>query len=60
MTHQEAQVPRSKDIVFRNVAVPLDVYDMLREMAVVDDRSLARELAYLIKEAHAQIIGPRD
>jgi hypothetical protein len=52
-------VPRSKDTVFRNVAVPLDVYDMLREIAAVDDRSLARELAYLIKEAHAQIIGQR-
>lgn len=52
-------MPRSKDNVFRNVAVPLDVYDMLRELATVDDRSLARELAYLIKEAHAQIIGGR-
>lgn len=50
-------MPRTKDQVFRNVAVPLDVYDMLREMAVMDDRSLARELAYLIKEAHAQLIG---
>lgn len=50
-------MPRSEDIQFRNVAVPIEVYDMLREMAKVDDRSIARELAYLIKEAHAQIIG---
>ena len=53
-------MPRSKDTAFRTVAVPLDVYQMLRELAVVDDRSLARELAYLIKEAHTQIIGPSD
>lgn len=54
-------MPRSKDTVFRNVAVPLDVYDMLRELAIVDDRSLARELSYLIKEAYGQIIGaPRS
>ena len=50
-------MPRSKDIQFRNVAVPLDVYEMLRELAKLDDRSIARELAYLIKEAHSQIIG---
>jgi hypothetical protein len=53
-------VPRPKDVVFRNVAVPIEVYDMLRQMAEVDDRSLARELAYLIKEAYAQIIGGRS
>jgi hypothetical protein len=52
-------VPRSEDIQFRNVAVPIEVYRLLRELAQVDDRSLARELAYLIKEAHAQIIGGR-
>lgn len=49
-------MPRTKDIQFRNVAVPLEVYEMLRSLAIVDDRSLARELAYLIKEAYAQII----
>jgi len=53
-------VPRPKDVVFRNVAVPLEVYDMLRQLAEADDRSLARELAYLIKEAYAQIIGGRS
>lgn len=52
-------MPRPKDIQFRNVAVPIEVYEMLRQLAQVDDRSLARELAYLIKEAHAQIIGGR-
>lgn len=51
-------MPRTKDIQFRNVAVPIDVYDKLRELAVNDDRSLARQLAYLIKEAHYQILGP--
>lgn len=50
-------MPRSEDVQFRNVAVPIGVYDLLRELAKLDDRSIARELAYLIKEAHAQIIG---
>ncbi len=53
-------MPRPKDVVFRNVAVPIEVYDMLRQLAETDDRSLARELAYLIKEAYAQIIGGRS
>ena len=52
-------MPRAKEIQFRNVAVPIDVYDKLRELADFDDRSLARELAFLIKEAHAQILGPQ-
>ena len=41
-------MPRTNDTQFRNVAVPIEVYEMLRE------------LAYLIKEAHAQIIGGRS
>lgn len=53
-------MPRTNDTQFRNVAVPIEVYEMLRELAKADDRSLARELAYLIKEAHAQIIGGRS
>lgn len=52
-------MPRSKDAEFKTVAVPAEVYGMLRQLAEVDDRTLARELAYLIKEAHSQIIGGR-
>jgi len=52
-------VPRSEDAQFKTVAVPAEVYDLLREIAKVDDRSIARELAYLIKEAHSQIVGGR-
>ena len=52
-------MPRPKDAPFRNVAVPIEVYEKLRELAVNDDRSLARQLAYLIKEAHHQILGPQ-
>lgn len=52
-------MPRNKDNVFRNVAVPLEVYEQLRELSKADDRTIARELAYLIKEAYAQIIGGR-
>lgn len=43
--------------MYRNVAVPIEVYDMLKRIAQIDDRSLARELAYLIKEAYYQIVG---
>ena len=52
-------MPRTKNIQFRTVAVPIDVYDKLRELADFDDRSLAREVALLIKEAHSQILGPQ-
>lgn len=52
-------MPRAKEIQFRTVAVPIDVYDKLRELADFDDRSLARELAYLIKEAYLQILEPQ-
>ena len=48
---------RRADIQFRNVAVPMDVFQLLRELAELDQRSMARELAVLIKEAHGQLIG---
>jgi len=38
--------------VFRNVAVPLEVYDMLDELARSDQRSKARQLSVLIKRAN--------
>ena len=38
--------------VFRNVAVPLEVYDMLDKLARSDQRSKARQLSVLIKRSH--------
>jgi len=37
---------------FRNVAVPLETYEMLRHIADKEDRTMARQLAVLIKDAY--------
>lgn len=42
---------------FQNVAIPKSHIAKLKELAKLDNRSMARELAYLIEEAHAQLIG---
>lgn len=49
-------MPRKDVQRFRNVAVPMDVYELLRELADHDNRSMARELAVLIRTAHHQIV----
>jgi len=35
---------------FRNVAVPMEIYDMIRDVAKKDERTIARQLAVLIKQ----------
>jgi hypothetical protein len=45
---------------FRNVAVPMEIYDMIRDVAKEDDRTIARQLAVLIKEAHEARFGVQD
>jgi hypothetical protein len=47
-------VPTTKE--FQNVAIPKTHVEKLRELAKLDHRSLARELAWLIDEAHSQLI----
>jgi hypothetical protein len=42
---------------FRNVAVPLEHYEMLRQISEEQDRSMARQLAVLIREAYQQTRG---
>jgi molybdenum cofactor biosynthesis enzyme len=37
---------------FRNVAVPLEIYDMIKELSRAEERTIARQLAVLIKNAH--------
>ena len=37
---------------YRTVAVPLPEYALLRELAELDMRSIARELEMIIKDAH--------
>jgi len=41
---------------FCNVAVPVDDHALLKELAVAEQRSMARELSVLIRMAHDQII----
>ncbi len=41
---------------FSNVAVPVDDHALLKELADVEQRSMARELSVLIREAHRQIV----
>lgn len=39
---------------FRTVAVPMDVYHMIRELSRREDRTIARQLAALIRSAYDQ------
>jgi len=41
-----------KKAKFRNVAVPLETYEMLREISDQEDRTMARQVAVLIKDAY--------
>ena len=36
----------------RNVAVPIEIYDMIRKLSKAEERTIARQLAVLIKEAY--------
>ena len=46
---------KSKEVKFRTVAVPNDVYKMIREIAEIEERTIARQLGVIIKKAHAQL-----
>jgi hypothetical protein len=54
---RDNQVMRDEKPVFRNVAVPLDVYEMLDALAREDHRSKARQLSVLIRRAHEDVFG---
>jgi|TARA_R100000458_G_C8183901_1_gene179973 hypothetical protein len=43
-----------KKAAFRNVAVPMEIYEMIRELSKEEDRTIARQLAVLIKDAYQQ------
>ena len=44
---------------YRNVAVPIDHYGLLKEIADKQNRSIARQLAHMIEEEHYQLF-PND
>ena len=41
---------------FRNVAVPLEVHQKIKELAELEDRTIAKQLKTLIESAHADAI----
>ena len=44
---------------FRNVAVPLEVHQKIKELAELEDRTIAKQLKTLIESAHADAIEAR-
>jgi len=49
---------------FRNVAVPVDDHAKLQQIAEREDRSMARQLAVMIREKHRELFAggspPKD
>jgi len=52
MTPKRGRPPVDEKATFRNVAVPMEIYEMIRELAKMEDRTIARQLAVLFKTAH--------
>ena len=46
---------KSKEIKFRTVAVPNEVYKMIKKIAENQERTIARQLGVIIKKAYAQL-----
>ena len=46
--------PVDNKATFRNVAVPLDAYHLLRKVADSEERTIARQLAVLIRQAYGE------
>ena len=53
--HEEKIMKKSNDIKFRTVAVPNDVYKLIREIAQHQERTIARQLGVIIKKAYAEL-----
>lgn len=60
MTPKRGRPPVDEKATFRNVAVPMEIYEMIRELAKMEDRTIARQLAVLIKQAHIAHKIPTD
>lgn len=54
--YMEVIMAQTKKPRFSNVAVPVEDHALLKELAEVEQRSMARELSVLIREAHRQIV----
>jgi len=54
-TKKEGQMKKDKEVKFRTVAVPNEVYKMIKQIADHQERTIARQLGVIIKKAHAQL-----
>jgi len=52
MSAKRGRPPVEVKAAFRNVAVPIEIYDMIRKLSKAEERTIARQLAVLIKEAY--------
>lgn len=48
----------STEHIFKNVAVPVEDHGLLSEIAAHEDRSMARQLAVMIRQKHRELFGP--
>ncbi len=46
---------KDKEVKFRTVAVPNEVYKMIKQIAEKQERTIARQVGVLIKKAHAEM-----
>lgn len=43
--------------IFKNVAVPAEDHGLLAQIAAHEDRSMARQLAVMIRQKHRELFG---
>ena len=55
-TSSEERMKKTKAVKFRTVAVPNDVYKMIKKIAEHQERTIARQLGVIIKKAHQQLM----
>ena len=46
---------KSKEVKFRTVAVPNEVYKMIKQIAEHQERTIARQSGVIIKKAYSQL-----
>ena len=49
-----------KELQFKTVAVPEETYKMISELAELEERSIARQLGIVIKNAHQNHFKERE
>ena len=52
---KEGYMKKDKEVKFRTVAVPNEVYKMIKQIAEKQERTFARQVGVLIKKAHAEM-----